>query len=239
MFSSQQMQFAALNLMSILAPYVSNESALTANDVYSSFKVILETERKQQKSGTKTTNQMLFAAVRGLDIVIDSLTIDEQKTESIFIAALFVMSVKKCVVVRSIKDEDREFAAELTHALTKCLLHFRGKEYVKDVFTKDVIGAMMHLVQWKQDPKTVTANPRIWDAAVSNCLLLMDMLFWCPNEIITIDLAAVAGSTLMLARPGKAPRKAIDVNSALRRIADGPDACAAVSAQRVLDCLFH
>ena len=52
-------------------------------------------------------------------------------------------------------------------------------------------------------------------------------------------MQALAGTTLMLARPGKAPRKAIDVQSALKRIAEGPDdAGAAVAAQRVIDRLF-
>ena len=102
---------------------------------------------------------------------------------------------------------------------------------------------LVNFVQWRQDPKTSigNTNQRFWDASISNALLLLSFILWRPEESLAragIDLRALAGTSLMLARPGKAPRKAIDVKSALTSIINGADAGAAVAAQRVLDRLF-
>jgi hypothetical protein len=70
-------------------------------------------------------------------------------------------------------------------------------------------------------------NARFWDASVANCLLLLSTLLWRPDETLIaagIELSPLAGTTLMRARPGKAPRKAIDPMSALSRVVDGSDA---------------
>jgi len=65
-----------------------------------------------------------------------------------------------------------------------------------------------------------------------------------------ISFSELAKSVLMVARPGKAPRKAIDVNSALTRIIESAekqapqpsgvvsDAAAVIAAQRIMDRLF-
>jgi hypothetical protein len=72
-------------------------------------------------------------------------------------------------------------------------------------------------------------------------LLLLSTALWRPDEILDkagIDLKGLTRTTLMLARPGKAPRKAIDFKSALGRIIDSGDAASSVAAQRVVDRLF-
>jgi hypothetical protein len=141
------------------------------------------------------------------------------------------------------KDEDRAFSAELCYALTTVLVQVRGKDFVNEVFSMDMMNSMVNLVQWRQDPKTNLGNTNkvAWDAAVANILLLLSSLLSRPDETLVaagIDLQALGGTTLMLARPGKAPRKAIDVKAALVRFVDGSDASSAMSAQRVLDRLF-
>ena len=61
------------------------------------------------------------------------------------------------------------------------------------------------------------------------------------DEIISaggIKVKALIDTPLMLVRPGKAPRKAIDLKSALLRIVDGSNPTSAVAASRLLDHLF-
>jgi hypothetical protein len=123
------------------------------------------------------------------------------------------------------------------------LLQIKGKEFTDDIFTQELMTSLIHLVQWRRDPKTSlgTPNERAWDASVANCLLLLSMALWRPDEILKktgIDLKALSQTALMLARSGKAPRKAIDFRSALSRIIESGDAPSNVAAQRVIDRLF-
>ena len=67
------------------------------------------------------------------------------------------------------------------------------------------------------------------------------MLLWRSDKILrkaNIDLKALAFTSLMVARAGKAPRKAVDLKSALTKISDGNDASAGLSAKRILDRIF-
>jgi hypothetical protein len=121
------------------------------------------------------------------------------------------------------KETENAFGAELSYNLSLSLLQIKGKEFTDDIFTQELMTSLIHLVQWRRDPKTSlgTTNERAWDASVANCLLLLSMALWRPDEILKkagIDLKALSQTTLMLARPGKAPRKAIDFRSALNRI---------------------
>jgi hypothetical protein len=123
------------------------------------------------------------------------------------------------------------------------LLLSRGKRGVNEIFRNDVLTSMLHLVQWRHDPKTNLGNTsqRYWDAAISNCLLLFSTLVWRPEEELAsakLDLKALAATSLMLSRAGKAPRRAVALKTVLSRLAEGEDASAAVPAQRILDRLF-
>ena len=115
---------------------------------------------------------------------------------------------------------------------------------MNSVFTQEVLGSFLNLVQWRRDPKTSVGekkDERMWDAAISNCLLILSLILWRPDDILReakVDLKALASSTLMVARPGKAPRKAIDLKAALVKVTNSNDASASLSAQRVLDRLF-
>jgi hypothetical protein len=241
---SEVLQFAALDLLVSLAPYVSSEGPLSADQIGAVLKSVLSSGKKYKTTSTMNANRVYHSAVRGLTVVFDSIPAETQVEEADFVASLFMTSVKSCIVTRStIRDEDRNNAAELSYTLTTALLLFRGKGFVDKVFTKEMLTSLMHMIQWRHDPKTTLGNTDAcsWDASVLNCLVLLSSLLWRPDETLAaagIDLQALAQTTLMLARPGKAPRKAIDVKSALARIADGPDASAGLAAQRVLDRLF-
>ena len=103
---------------------------------------------------------------------------------------------------------------------------------------------MLHLVQWRHDPKTNlgSTSKKHWDAAISNCLLLFSTLVWRPEEELEsagLDLKTLANTSLMLARAGKAPRRAVALKAVLTQLAEGEaDASASVPAQRILDRLF-
>ena len=95
------------------------------------------------------------------------------------------------------------------------------------------------------DQKQEQEDSAYWDASLSNCLLILSLLLWRPDGILKqaqIDLTALASTTLMVARPGKAPRKALELKSALMKLVatsnSRKDASAALSAQRILNRIF-
>ena len=233
-----------MKVLVALAPCVSSEGPLTAAGIGEVLKSVLESEKKFKTTTTLNANRVYFTAVSGVSGIFDLLSAEQQKSDAVVVSSLFMKSVKKCIVIRATtRDEERAYSAELTYALTTILLLARGKSFVDEVFSKDLMASLVHLIQWHKDPKTNVGNTnqRFWDASVTNCLLLLSSTLWRPDESLAkagIDLPSLAGTALMLARPGKAPRKAIDFKSALTRIVDGTDAGAAVAAQRVLDRLF-
>jgi len=242
--ASEELQYSCLNVLVALAPSVSSEGPLSASGIGEVLKSVLESEKKFKTTTALNANRVYFTAVSGISGIFDLLSEEQQKSDTVVVSSLFMKSVKKCIVTRATtRDEERAYSAELTYALTTILLLARGKSFVDEIFSKDLMASLVHLIQWHQDPKTNVGNTnqRFWDASVTNCLLLLSSTLWRPDESLAkagIDLPSLAGTALMLARPGKAPRKAIDLKSALTRIVAGTDAGAAVAAQRVLDRLF-
>ena len=241
--ADEELQFAALKAVVAFAPCISCKGPFSAAMIGGVLKTALTMEHVKP-TASMNANRFIHFAVVGLQVVIDCLAKEQQENYLITVASLFTKSVKKCIVTRATtRDEERAHAAELMYALTTGLLLARGKIFVDAIYTKDLLVMVVNFVQWRQDPKTSigNTNQRFWDASISNALLLLSFILWRPDESLAqagIDLRALAGNTLMLARPGKAPRKAIDVKSAMASIVNGPDAGAAVAAQRVLDRLF-
>lgn len=243
--SSDELQIAALDLLVSLAQYVTKEGPLSADHIGEVLNSVFKSDRKYKTTSTLNANRFYHTAVRGLSVVFDCIPAEMQEQEATFVAALFLQSVKSCIVTRSTtKDEDRALSAELSYSLTTALLTFRGTKFGDKVFTKEMLTSLMYMIQWRRDPKTIlgVTDVRSWDASVANCLLLLSTLLWRPDEALSasgIDLPDLAQTTLMLVRPGKAPRKAIDVKSALSCFAVSSDASSALAAQRVLDRLFN
>lgn len=242
---SPPLQFSVVALVTALATCSTPSGALTPTKAGEVFLSILGIEKKKFKAtATLNSNRVYESAVNGLSVVFDSLPAATQKTGALVVASHFVKSVKACIVTRSTtREEDRMHAAEFSYSLALALLLFRGKDFVDEVFSGELLGAMVHLLQWHQDPKTNfgTTNKKVWDASVATCTCLLSTIVWRPDEVLAssgIKLDALAGSVLMLARPGKAPRKAIDVKSALKALAGSADAATSVAAQRLYSRLF-
>jgi hypothetical protein len=242
--SSEDLKFAAINVLVSQTSYVTDSAALDASKIGDVLHEVLSSKAKYHATETLNTNQVHHSAVCGLSIVFDLLdNVKQEKVADCFISS-FLQSVRSCIVTRSTtKDEERSYGADLSYALTSALLAFRGKDFANKIFTNDVVTSLLHMVQWRYDPKTVHSSTEmpIWEASVSNCLLLLSSLLWRPDETLAangIDLQALASTMLMLARPGKAPRQAIDVKSALNCAIEGNDASSALAGKRVLCRLY-
>jgi len=238
------LRYAAFEMLASMAPYTGTKGAVTIDALSDVILGVLMVD-KIEATKTMNVNQILVSACGGLAVIFDLVAPDKQKELLKATARHFRAAVKACIVTRSAnKEHERAFAAEATYHLTVVLLLGRGKQCVNDVYRMDVLTSMLHLTQWRYDPKTAlgNTNPFYWDASVYNSLLLFSTLVWRPEEELIsskIDLKMLSNTSLMLARAGKAPRKALSVKAVLTKLADGTDAsAAAVPAQRILDRIY-
>merc|ERR1712157_464571 len=230
-----ELSYAALRLLVSLAWHANSDGPFTAMQLANVVESVLTSDRKIRASATLNSNQVLQVACSGSNVIFDQLEADKQEALASAIAANFKKSVKGCVITKSTTTkEDRAFAAELAYGLTVALLFVRGKPFVDKI---------LNLEQWRYDPKTTLekTDVRTWNASISNCLLLLSALICRPDAVLGsagIKLETLASTTLMMARPGKAPRKAIDLKSALNRIMEKEEEAIAVPAHTIMERLY-
>lgn len=185
------------------------------------------------------------AAMEGVEILFESVSPELQRSVVSIVVERFARLVKT-FTRPSGKDAtgSRTHGGVLACSLTLLMLSSIGKTEVNDLLrTKDLLTFMIQLTQWRYDPKSRSedSDTLYWDTAVCHCLQLMAFVFRGTEECLEeadIVPGALARTVLMMARPGKAPRKAIDFPSALRRIVqDGTNMAAVVAAQRILSLL--
>jgi hypothetical protein len=121
------------------------------------------------------------------------------------------------------------------------LLRSVGNKDVQDLlFNKDLLTSMIHVIQWRYDSKSraEVLDPLYWDATICHCLQIIAFVFQGTEDSLkkaNISPTTLAGTVLMMARPGKVPQKATDVITELKRIIDeGTNIAAVVAAQRIL-----
>lgn len=235
--SRLELEYQAVKLMSALAPYATSEHALSTGLVAEVLEHVIKTEREAVKgtAGDVNTNLLFGEAVRGIHVASNSLPSDTQLAIAQSIVALFSKTVKSVTHARG----DKTNGASLAYNMTLMLLSARGKDSTDAAFTGQLMTSLIHMVQWRYDPKTKldVSDAPLWSASVTNCLQILSLTLMTTEERLVqagiMNKSELANTPLMVARPGKAPRKAIDLVSALDKAAQGSDAAASVAAQTV------
>jgi hypothetical protein len=150
--------------------------------------------------------------------------------------------LKSHTVTRAVsKGNDRTGGGELAYHLTTLMLLAKGKACVEECFNHQVVASFVNTIQWRYDPKTtIDGDVAYWDASVTHCLQLLALVLWRDNESLAkagIKIQDLKRIVLMVARPGKAPRKAIDFPSALGVVAKNGEAAAKIAAIRIIECI--
>ena len=242
--SNSDLQFAALRAIVKLAPYSNNDGSLSANSMGSLLHSALSAEPSVSEIGNIGWNRNLYhvQAVEGALVVFDSLS--ESNQENIFkeVTSRYIKLLKSHSIARSSKANERENGGQLAFHLTTLMMVARGKECVAKYFDSNLVSALSNTVQWRYDPKTTIDQASIayWDATTTQCLQILSQILYKEDSILAnagIRVKNLKNSVFMVARPGKAPRKAIDFPSALKLISQNGEAAAKISAQRILSYL--
>jgi len=242
--SDSNLQFAALRAIVKLAPYSAGDGALSADSVGDLLQLALATELEVSEKGNFGWNRNLYhiQAAEGVLAIFDSLP--ESKQESIFkeVTTRYSKLLKSHSIARATKANERANAGELAYNLTTFMMVAKGKDCVTKCYDSNLVSSLVNTVQWRYDPKT-TVEPdaaTCWDATTTQCLqILAQILYKEESALVKAGIKArnLKSNVFMVARAGKAPRKAIDFPSALKLISQNGEAAAKIASQRILSYL--
>mmetsp|Transcript_13508 Transcript_13508/g.31750 ORF Transcript_13508/g.31750 Transcript_13508/m.31750 type:complete len:2174 (+) Transcript_13508:146-6667(+) len=243
---NSNLQFAALRAITKLAPYSGSDGSLSADSVGELLQTALVAEPKISEKGNFGWNRNLYhlQAVEGALVVFDSLP--KSKQEGIFkeVTTRYIKLLKNHSISRSTKAGEKAYGGELAFNLTTFMMVAKGKDCVANCFDLNLVLALVNTVQWRYDPKTTIdeTSTVYWDATTTQCLQILAQVLYQEESKLTaggIKVKNLKNSVFMVARPGKAPRKAIDFLSALKLISQGGEAAAKISSQRILAYLAN
>jgi hypothetical protein len=241
-----ELQFEAVTVIAKLAPYATRRDTLPPDRVGDLLQTVLSLEPnfKEGSPSRLTRNSLHINAVAGIQFVYDSLQPGKQTSLMNDVAARYAKLVKSYTVTRAVnKSNDRVNGGELAYHLTTLMLLGKGKDSVEECFNPQLLTSLVNTIQWRYDPKTTISEDEIsyWDASVTQCLQILSLVVWRDNENLAqggIKLQELKNSVLMVARAGKAPRKAIDFPSALELISKNGEAAAKMAALRIINCML-
>ena len=240
-----EIQFEAVRVIAKLAPYAISKDMHLSERIGDLLMSVLsqDPEYRESPSGRLTKNGLHIHASIGMQFVFDSVPGHKQVSIMNEIASRYFKLLRNHTVAKAVnKGDDRTNGGELAYQLTTLMLLGKGKDSVQDSFGTQLITNLVNTVQWRYDPKTAIDESEMlfWDASVTQCLQLLSLLLLRDIESLAksgVKLLDLKNSILMVARPGKAPRKAIDFPSALTLASKSGDSAAKVSAQRILNTL--
>lgn len=238
---NSNLQFAALRAVSKLTPYSASDGSLSAGNVGELLQAALAAEPKISEKGNLGWNRNLYhmQAVEGALVIFDSLPQSNQ--EAIFkeVKIRYIKLLKSHSISRATKADERANGGELAFNLTTLMMIARGKDCVAKFYDSNLVSALVNTVQWRYDPKTTIdqASVAYWDATTTQCLQILSQILHQEDSKLVdagINVRSMKNSVFMVARAGKAPRKAIDFASALKLISINGEAAAKISSQRIL-----
>jgi hypothetical protein len=239
--SDTNLQFAALRAISKLAPYSSADGSLTFDCIGELLEAALSAEPVIPHAGNFGWNRNSYhvQAAEGLLTVFDSLSASRQLSVFKEARLRYSMLLKSHSIAKATNADERANGGELAYSLTTLMMLGRGKEEIAKCFDAALLLALVNTVQWRYDPKTTISEDALveWDATTTQCLQIIAQTLYQGEQALAnagIKLAVLKGSVYMVARPGKAPRKAIDFPSAVKLVSRNGEAAAKMASRRIL-----
>lgn len=239
--STDLLRMAALNIIARLSRCTCPGSALTpekAGDLLT--QTLVEDCEFDGPEGSRVRSAHTIAA-DGLHFVFDKLQAEKQETVIQEAGKLYSSVIKNRSLSKLKTAFDRAQAGELVYCLTRIMLVGMGNKCVEHAFGTAVITSLVGTVQWRFDAKTAIESDEIvyWEAATTHSLLILAS--WVeqgrpfgPDATAAGKLRTLKENVWMVARPGKAPRKAVDFGTALASASKSAEASARLAADRLL-----
>ena len=192
----------------------------------------------------KCSNLLISAVAEGVGTIFAQLPPSLQRPIVETLLPQWITLIRKFTVARNTgSDADRENGSVLAYNMSLIIITAYHIDALRAlVATKDVLVSMINLTQWRYDSVKVTLpddEQLQWDAAASNTLQVVASVI-CgirKSQLKTgLSTKTLMMTPLMMARPGKAPRRACDFASALQRaIETKNDPVSYMCAKRILE----
>jgi hypothetical protein len=239
------LQFEAVKVIARLVSCTSADGILPPDRVGSIFQSVLAAEAVQDGdfSSGSNTNLLRVLAAEGMEYIFDSLSEMQQKSVIKDVASQYRKVLKIHSITRSSnKGSDLDNGGVLAYNLTTIMMMANCKGHLEECFDPALVTSLINTVQWRYDPKTVIAKEELpfWDATTTHSLQIISCILRRDEgrlEKCGLRTRSLLAAVLMVARPGKAPRKAIDFPSALSIVAEHGEAAASLAVKRIQKCL--
>ena len=239
--STSSVRKTALRIIARLSRVASSESVLTPE---SAVDLLRETiiESNDTLEGAEGRNAQILAW-EGLFCVFDKLQGEKQEQVIQDVGKLYSAVVKNRSLSKFKTASERLHSAELAFLLTRIMLLALGNDHVVQTVGTWVIFPLVGTVQWRFDGKTTLENDEAvyWEACTNHSLLILAT--WLEQgKPLTSDAAAPSNlkqNIWMVARPGKAPRKAVHFEAALTAASKNAESSARLAAERLLTWLIE
>ena len=238
------LQLESVKVISRIAPCASRDGILPPDRVGSILQSALGVEQElKNASGQLNINSLHVLATEGIEYIFDSLSEAQQKSVISDIASRYQKLLRAHSIARSsTKGVALKNGGQLAYNLTTVLMLANGNTNLEKCFDLTLLTSLVNTVQWRYDPKTVISEEELcfWDATVTISLQILARILWHDEARIEksgLKKRGLVEAVLMVARPGKAPRKAIDFPSALSFVDKAGEAAAKLAAKRIITCL--
>lgn len=237
---------AAVRIIARLARCTTQESELTSENTGD---LLLETLVEQSNAPVGSESQegksTQVIAADGLYFVFDKLSTEKKQTVIQEVGKVYTSVLKSRSLSKSMNTAaDRLNTGELAYCLTRIMLLGMGNESVETIFGTSVIMPLVGTVQWRFDTKTVPEDDELvyWDASTTHALQILASWLEQGKSFLPEGSSCAKSRNLkenvwMVARPGKAPRKAIDFGTAVGLALKTRDSSARLASERVLNWL--
>lgn len=191
-----------------------------------------------------SSNLLKSAVAEGLGRIFPDLPLVHQCPIVESLIPQWITLIRTFTVARIMGSEaDREHGSLFAYHISHILMVAYNIDALRTVVAKkDVLVSMINLTQWRYDSAKsmlVDDDQLQWEAATSNSLQIVASVM-CGTESSQLKLGVLPKTLmmtpLMIARPGKAPRKACDFSTALKRVIEAKkDAGSYMCAKRILE----
>jgi hypothetical protein len=237
---------AAVRIIARLARCTTAESELTPENAGDLLRETLaEQSDGPMGSDGKDSKSTQVIAADGLYFVFDKLPAEKKQMVIQEVGKIYTRVLKSRSLSKATKTAvDRLNTGELAYCLTRIMLLGMGNESVEAVFGTSVIVPLAGTVQWRFDSKTAPDDDELvyWDATTTHALQILASWLEQGKSFLPEGPGYAKSRNLkenvwMVARPGKAPRKAVDFGAAVGLASTNGEPSARLAAERVVNWL--
>lgn len=240
--TTQVIRNMAVRIVAILASSTSTENQVTPENAS---ELLCETltggSVPTEELDTAERNNLASVAAHGLKCIFSKLSKEQKHATIAIVAQSYLDVLRNRSLSKAVKQTyERSSAGKLAYSLTDIMLFAMGSDELESSFFSSAIWALVGTVQWRYDGKTTIEDDELifWNASTAHALQILAM--WLEQgKPLSADGSRLSKprslkeSVWMVARPGKAPRKAADFATAVAVAAKSGESSSRLAAERI------